>query len=81
MENKSKEIMVATFANHYGAMLFKKKVGSGCTLRPVPRALSSSCGTCAFFENPFKEEYLNENLEAVYQVQGDTYRMIYENKC
>lgn len=72
-------MMVATFANHYGAMIFKKKVGTGCTLRPVPRALSSSCGTCAFFEGPFKTEYVNENLEAVYEVQGEKYNKIYEN--
>lgn len=72
-------MMVATFANHYGAMIFKKKVGSGCTLRPVPRALSSSCGTCAFFEGPFLEDYVNENLEAVYEIQGEKYKRVYEN--
>ena len=71
--------MVATFANHYGAMLFKNKVGAGCKLRPVPRILSSSCGTCAFFEGPFKEDYINENLEAVYQEENGEYKKIYEN--
>ena len=73
-------MMVATFANHYGAMLFKKTVGAGCTLRPVPRDLSSSCGTCAFFEGPFRLEYVNENLEAVYEQQQDKYVRVYENR-
>ena len=40
---------VATFENHYKAMLFKKGMGQGCVLRPVPRLLSSSCGTAASF--------------------------------
>ena len=79
MENQRYKMMVATFANHYGAMLFKKTVGAGCNLRPVPRALSSSCGTCAFFEGPFREEYKNENLEAVYEEKDGRYIRIYEN--
>ncbi len=79
MENQRNEMMVATFANHYGAMLFRKTVGAGCKLRPVPRALSSSCGTCAFFEGPFREEYKNENLEAVYEEKDGRYIRIYEN--
>lgn len=41
---------VATFENHYKAMLFKKGMGQGCVLKPVPRLLSSSCGTAAFFQ-------------------------------
>ncbi|MFC2821638.1 MAG: putative Se/S carrier-like protein [Sphaerochaeta sp.] len=71
-------MMVATFANHYGAMLFKKTVGAGCVLRPVPRSLSSSCGTCAVFEGPYKDEYYNENLEAVYKEKNGKYITIVE---
>ena len=72
-------MMVATFANHYGAMLFRKTVGAGCSLRPVPRSLSSSCGICAFFEGPFRQEYVNENLEAVYEMKEGRYIRVYEN--
>ena len=79
MEDKRNEMMVATFANHFGAMLFKKAVGAGCKLRPVPRSLSSSCGTCAFFEGPFRQEYVNENLEAVYEMKEGRYIRVYEN--
>ena len=79
MEDKRNEMMVATFVNHYGAMLFRKTVGAGCTLRPVPRSLSSSCGTCAVFKGPFREEYVNANLEAVYEMKDGVYEKIYEN--
>ena len=81
MEDKGDKVMVATFANHYGAMLFKKTVGAGCTLRPVPRSLSSSCGTCAEFKGPFLDDYVNDNLEAVYQEKDGGYELIYENRC
>lgn len=73
------KVLIATFANHYGAMLFKKAVGNRCSLRPVPRALSSSCGTCAVFDVPFCPEFVNENLEAVYEFSGGRYVLIYEN--
>lgn len=70
---------VATFHNHYGAMVFKRRV-AGCTLAPVPRKLSSSCGTAAFFSSSFSEDMADENLEAVYVKEGDSFRKIYENK-
>ena len=44
---------IATFFSHFGAIRFQKK----CTqlhlrarLAPVPRSLSSSCGTCVLFQ-------------------------------
>lgn len=78
MDNHDKEISyVATFHNHYGALLFKKKIGEKCYLKPVPRALSSSCGTAAFFSLPFSHDMVNEYLEGVYAFDGATYRRIY----
>ena len=44
---------IATFASHYDALVFKKRLdalGLSAALRPVPRQLSSSCGTCVRFE-------------------------------
>lgn len=74
-------MMVATFYNHYSAMLFKRKFGTGCKLRPVPRHLSSSCGTCAEFSyEETVEEILplfDENLEAIYQEVEGEYRKVY----
>ena len=43
---------IATFYSHYGAVCFKKnceKLGIGTKIMPVPRNLSSSCGTCVKF--------------------------------
>lgn len=79
MDNHDQEIKeyVATFHNHYGALLFKKKTGEKCYLKPVPRSLSSSCGTAAFFSLPFSLDMVNEYLEAVYAFDGVTYRRIY----
>ena len=59
MENRNQEVtsFVATFENHYKAMLFRKGMGSVCTLRPVPRCLSSSCGTAAFFTLDFSSDF------------------------
>ena len=44
---------VATFFSHFGALRFQKlctKLGYEAQLAPVPRSLSSSCGTCVLFQ-------------------------------
>ncbi len=44
---------IATFFSHFGAIRFKKLLGDklkDVVLMPVPRSVSSSCGTCARFE-------------------------------
>ena len=46
-------IFIATFYSHFGAMRCKKecdKAGISARLMPVPRMLSSSCGTCVRLE-------------------------------
>ena len=46
-------IYIATFFSHFGAMQYKKicdKTGISARMMPVPRALSSSCGTCVRLE-------------------------------
>lgn len=82
MDNNNQEIneYCATFHNHYGALLFKKRLGENCSLKPVPRVLSSSCGTAAFFTLPFTKDMISEELEAVYVKEGDSYRRIYEKE-
>lgn len=45
---------VATFFSHFGATRFRREcrqAGIACELAPVPRTLSSSCGTCALFSD------------------------------
>ena len=46
-------IYIATFFSHFGAMQYKKicdKTGITAKMMPVPRMLSSSCGTCVRME-------------------------------
>ena len=46
-------IYIATFFSHFGAMHCKKlcdRAGLPAKLMPVPRKLSSSCGTCVRME-------------------------------
>ncbi len=43
---------IATFFTHFDAISFRRsaeKHGLSCRLAPVPRRVSSSCGTCAMF--------------------------------
>nr|WP_294524911.1 DUF3343 domain-containing protein [uncultured Blautia sp.] len=51
------EAYIATFYSHFGAMAFHKKckeAGFKSRIMPVPRALSSSCGTCVWFTGDCK---------------------------
>ena len=44
---------LATFFSHFGAIRFQKlctQLHLMARLAPVPRSLSSSCGTCVLFE-------------------------------
>jgi hypothetical protein len=74
---------VATFYAHFGAVRFRRlcrEKGVACELSPVPRALSSSCGTCAFFEfSPLDEgEDWPEEIELVVRVTGEGAMVAYE---
>lgn len=86
---------IATFYTHFGAVSFNRKMktkAGGVKMMPVPRALSSSCGTCVFFTLPPKEalpEELSEedfpvsgspDLEAVYEVKEKGYTAVYRAK-
>ena len=58
-----------TFYSHYGAIQFKKAMEDRripVTLMPVPRFLSSSCGTCARIEGNLPEDVSQEDIEGVY---------------
>ena len=49
---------IVTFFSHFGAVRYKQLCGErgiSCRMMPVPRDLSSSCGTCVYF--------IAENLE------------------
>ena len=71
------DIKVATFHSHYGAIMFRKRAGGDAELRPVPRTLSSSCGTAVFFSSPFSPSDTDENTEAVYEMDGEEWRVVW----
>ena len=81
MDTSDKKVIFVTFISHYGAMLLKNRMGQCCTVRAVPRFLSSSCGTCACVENSDLGEILknadSELLEAVYLKEKGEYVKIY----
>ena len=71
---------VATFHTHLSAMLTCRALtGAGWEARmaPVPRSVSSSCGTCVFFtaEDPCRE-LMDEDAERVYEQQGEQYPLL-----
>lgn len=66
-------ICIATFYSHFGAIRFKKqceKNGSKATLMPVPRYLSSSCGTCVRYESTAycPMETIPEEVEQIIEI-------------
>ena len=60
---------IATFFSHYGALTYFKRIkkqGIDAKLMPVPRKVSSSCGTCVSYENPTFIDLDDCELECVY---------------
>lgn len=76
MADKDQPLKIASFYNHYGALQFRRRVPDA-VLKPVPRALSSSCGTAAFFYSEFDPSAADENTESVYIKKGDCYERIW----
>ncbi len=68
---------VATFHTHLSALMTCRaleKKGLSARMAPVPRQLSSSCGTCVFYSAPdLCRESLDEDAERVYEAQGSEY--------
>lgn len=76
---------VATFHTHLAALRSCRTLQGtgvpGARMAPVPRALSSSCGTCVFYqgEDPLAS-LMDPDLEAVYQVEGKGYKLVYQGE-
>lgn len=76
---------IATFYSHFGAIRFKREAPEGVTnieLRPVPRNLSSSCGTSASFEADESFTFTEDPTEGIEQIVAVTvegYRTIFES--
>ena len=76
---------IATFHTHLAALLTARALGQAdipSRMAPVPRKLSSSCGTCVLYEGETPRlELMDRDTEAVYEIQGEeTYLRLYENK-
>ena len=71
---------VATFHTHLAALRSCRALaGAGVEARmaPVPRSLSSSCGTCVLYAGASPmEERMDRDLEAVYRREGRSYRLV-----
>ena len=73
---------IATFFSHFGAMRFKKLcdgLGWPATLMPVPRNLSSSCGTCVRYEGACPDAPSDE-VEQIVEVTTSGYAARYRAK-
>ena len=72
---------LATFYSHFDAIRMRRALGERqieAKLMPVPRDLSSSCGTCLRFEaeEPLPD-FLREGTEQVVLLTPDGYRTIF----
>lgn len=66
---------IATFYSHFGAIRFKrelKEIISEPVLMPVPRSLSSSCGTCVRFKASDNFEYIPDESAEIEQIVRET---------
>ncbi|MDO5410630.1 MAG: DUF3343 domain-containing protein [Lachnospiraceae bacterium] len=75
---------IATFFSHFGATRFKKlctEQGFPAQVMPVPRTLSSSCGTCVKYStdsNPVIGNHLQE-IEQIVRITGENkYETVYQ---
>lgn len=74
---------IATFYSHFGAIRFKKaceKAGLPASVMPVPRNLSSSCGTCVRFQAEKEEDFpeKNEEMEQIVRIMANDYIRTYQ---
>lgn len=72
---------IATFYSHFGAVRFVKelkKSGIAGKTMPVPRSLSSSCGTCVEFETDnYTVKSINDEIEKIVIITPNGYDNIY----
>lgn len=76
-------IYIATFFSHYGAMHCKKlcdEAGIPSRMMPVPRTLSSSCGTCVRMEAENADRLpRTEEMEQIALEQENGWQILFSN--
>ena len=73
---------IATFFSHFGAIRFSKQLkseGIAAKLMPVPRRVSSSCGTCVKFQAESDTAIHSDDLEQRFLVNGEELTMLRSN--
>lgn len=74
-------MIVITFFTHHSAQMTHNMLNSSgivCKMAPVPRELSSSCGSCVIAEiNEIDMSLCDEDTEAIYRLNGKKYIKIY----
>lgn len=76
---------IATFHTHLSALMTSRTLtalGVRAQMMPVPRKLSSSCGTCVRYisDNP-NLNAMDEDVEGVYEkISNDKYTMLMEKE-
>ncbi len=83
--DKRMDTYIATFYSHYGAVHFKnllKKAGVPAKTAPVPRNLSSSCGTCVIFESesPVLTGFFEDETEQIVKAADGKYTTVWRAK-
>ena len=73
---------IATFFSHFGATRFKKLCdasGFEARVMPVPRDLSSSCGTCVRYRGPgpWPGETVKDEIEQIVELAEKKYVPVY----
>ena len=72
---------IATFYSHFGASRCKKLCeaqGLSARAMPVPRNLSSSCGTCVRWEGDIPAAMPTEETEQIVRVTPSGYETVYQ---
>ena len=74
---------IATFHTHFAAVSFARELKATPEMKPqfmpVPRKLSSSCGTCVKFEAAAPEAVQSDDLEQLFLVNGEELTMLQSN--
>ncbi len=75
---------IATFFSHFGTIKFKKlcdSKGLPAKAMPVPRSLSSSCGTCVQFECGDLDVFgsFPAEIDKIAAVEAGGYREVYSS--
>ena len=79
---------VITFFTHYDAINCSRKLKKNAIpskMSPVPRVLSSSCGTCLYFSQETSNNneiipLIGDEFEQLFQSHGDCYTLIMDNR-